>query len=70
MVVFGMRADPIPDYAFILSDSQSPIIQTDANRIDIGLTLDLLEMKPWVGRISPEYLVGTACILLHRSRQA
>jgi len=53
-IVFGMAADPIPDNAITFHDCQCAVAEAYAGRVDIVLTLQLLELQARVRRIGAE----------------
>jgi hypothetical protein len=45
-----MTADPVPHDSIFLHDAKGPIFKTDANRIDVILAFQLLELQTgWAG---------------------
>src|SRR5262245_43073823 len=44
-VVVGVTADPVPDDVIFLHDCKSAVIETDANRIEVILAFQLLELQ-------------------------
>jgi hypothetical protein len=57
-VVIGLAADPVPDYAIFLHDSQSAICKTEAQRIDVILAIPFLEFQPGLREIALEQTIG------------
>jgi hypothetical protein len=64
-----MAADPIPVDGIALSDSNSSIVEADADRVDGIGGMDALEPKAWVVGIVAKESVGVSCALLHLIRE-
>jgi hypothetical protein len=56
--------DPVPDDSIFLHDCQSAEFKTDANRIDVVLAFQLLELQTGVGRIALKEAIGALGVAL------
>lgn len=45
LIVFGLRADPEPQYIFAVHLCESAVTQADSGRVDVVLMVYLLEIK-------------------------
>jgi hypothetical protein len=59
-----VTADPVPDDAIFLHDSQSAVLETDASRINTMLACQFLELQTRVRRIALEEAIGALGITL------
>jgi len=66
-VVLGVTADPVPHDSVLPHDGQSAIFKTDANRIDVVLAFQFLELQTRVFRIALEETIGALGVQLSTS---
>jgi hypothetical protein len=68
-LVVGVRADPEPDDILAITNTECPVCEADANRVDRAIWVNQLEPEAWVGRVAAEQCVGPASSPLDRTRQ-
>lgn len=67
--VFRVTANPVPNDAVLLHNCQRELLEADASRVDVILTLQFLELQRWMCRIALEETIGTPSVLLNIERQ-
>jgi hypothetical protein len=63
-----VRPDPIPNNRVSVADTDGPITDADARRIEGWIGMDLLEMKARMGWVLPEQPISFSCLSLNMSR--
>lgn len=67
IVIFGVCPDPKPNHSPTLDRSHCAVANSDPDRVNWGIGMDLLEPESWVSGILSKQSIGIAGLMLDLS---